>query len=373
MDISRGNAYNPGNPTVVLAPMADARIIEILVRGAAVGAFLGLAIAVGRGGASSARVTGVLFCLAAAAHTMTQFPPIEAAIGWAWPLVWALSVAGSGLFWAFATELFGDRPRLQVSRFFPAGVLLVLGVSALLSPPPVKRTLWLVHNMVGAGLMLHVLVIIAAQWRGDLVEPRRRLRGPILAAAALYALVLAGVESAEILGLSASALSPLAAVLLLTLSLTSIAAFLRADPALFGTARLGTPEQKVSVPTQDLPLLARLREVLERDEVWRRETLGIGELASLIGAPEHRVRKLINEGLGYRNFASLLNERRIAAAQRALSDPTQARTPVSAIAYEVGFASLGPFNRAFKEATGRTPTEWRREAVSGWPNSEISG
>jgi AraC-like DNA-binding protein len=56
-----------------------------------------------------------------------------------------------------------------------------------------------------------------------------------------------------------------------------------------------------------------------------------------------------------------------------LSDPAQARTPVSAIAYEMGFGSLGPFNRAFKGATGLTPTEWRRKALIGSPNSEISG
>jgi AraC-like DNA-binding protein len=352
--------------------MANGEILEALVRGAALGAFLGLAIAVGRGGASSARVTGVLLCLAAAAHTVMQFPPIEAAIGWAWPLAWVLSVTGAGLFWAFATELFGDRERSQMSRFLPAGVLLLISVSSLMSPPLVKRTLWLAHNVVAAGLMVHVLVTISAEWRGDLVEPRRRLRGPILAAAALYALVLAGVESAEILGRSASALSPLAAVLLLVLGLASVAAFLTADSALFGTARSGVPEQKTCVPAQDQPLLARLIEVLERDEVWRRETLGIGELAGILDAPEHRLRKLINERLGYRNFAAFLNKRRIAAAQHALSDPKRARTPVSAIAYETGFRSLGPFNRAFKSATGLTPTEWRRKTLIGSPNSEIS-
>ena len=350
--------------------MASGQILEVLVRGAAVGGFLGLAIAVGRGGASSARVTGVLFCLAAAAHTVAQFAPLAAATGWAWPLVWMLSVAGAGLFWAFATELFGDRIRSQMARFLPAAVLLAIGIFALFTPPPVARALWLAHNIVGAALMIHVLVMIAAEWRGDLVEPRRRLRGPILAAAALYTLVLAGVESAEVLGHSAAALSPLAAAVLLLLSLASIAAFLHADSALFGAARTEAPQQKTSVPAQDQALLARLMEVLERDEVWRREDFGIRDLAGIVDAPEHRLRKLINEGLGYRNFAAFLNERRIVAAQRVLSDPSHARKSVSTIAYETGFASLGPFNRAFKGATGLTPTEWRRKALVSSPNLE---
>jgi AraC-like DNA-binding protein len=157
------------------------------------------------------------------------------------------------------------------------------------------------------------------------------------------------------------------------LSLASIAAFLHADSALFGTARTEAPQPKTSVPVQDQALLARLMEVLERDEVWRREDLGIRELAGIVDAPEHRLRKLINEGLGYRNFAAFLNERRIVAAQRVLSDPSHARKSVSTIAYETGFASLGPFNRAFKAATGLTPTEWRRKALVGSPNLEIPG
>ncbi len=84
--------------------------------------------------------------------------------------------------------------------------------------------------------------------------------------------------------------------------------------------------------------------------------------------PEHRLRRLINGTLGYRNFASLINERRIAAARIVLADPAQASKSVAAIAFELGFGSLGPFNRAFKEATGATPTEWRAA-----PKRENSG
>ena len=62
-------------------------------------------------------------------------------------------------------------------------------------------------------------------------------------------------------------------------------------------------------------------------------------------------------------------QRRIVAARHALADPNHARTPVSAIAYQMGFGSVGPFNRAFKSATGLTPTEWRRKSLIGSPNS----
>jgi AraC-like DNA-binding protein len=50
-----------------------------------------------------------------------------------------------------------------------------------------------------------------------------------------------------------------------------------------------------------------------------------------------------------------------------LADPANARTPVSAIAFDLGYASLGPFNRAFKDATGLTPTAWRGRALDASP------
>ena len=97
----------------------------------------------------------------------------------------------------------------------------------------------------------------------------------------------------------------------------------------------------------------------------RKEGLTIGALAETVGIPEHRLRPLINDHLGFRNFAAFVNDRRIGAAKRLLRDPGKARLTVAAIAYDLGFGSLGPFNRAFKEATGVTPTEFRKTAAAG--------
>ena len=76
--------------------------------------------------------------------------------------------------------------------------------------------------------------------------------------------------------------------------------------------------------------------------------------------PEYRLRRLINQRLGYRNFNVFLNNHRIEEAKAALADPAQTEVPVITIAMDAGFQSLGPFNRAFKAVTGVTPTEYRR-------------
>jgi AraC-like DNA-binding protein len=68
-----------------------------------------------------------------------------------------------------------------------------------------------------------------------------------------------------------------------------------------------------------------------------------------------------------------VNSYRIEAAKRRLADPAEARSTVAAIAFDLGYGSLGPFNRAFRIATGSTPTEWRREALAGSPDLQKAG
>jgi AraC-like DNA-binding protein len=146
------------------------------------------------------------------------------------------------------------------------------------------------------------------------------------------------------------------------------AVFGRAEPV--APAALDTPR----IDPSDRITLEKLAEAMDKGAAWKDENLTIGTLAEKLGVPEHRLRRLINDNLGHRNFAAFVNTRRIERAKQTLADPAQSRTTVAAIAFDLGFGSLGPFNRAFKEATGKTPTQWRREALEkASPNSEISG
>ncbi|HWT50798.1 MAG TPA: AraC family transcriptional regulator, partial [Caulobacter sp.] len=131
------------------------------------------------------------------------------------------------------------------------------------------------------------------------------------------------------------------------------------------------PIETLDLTPADRLVLARLDKAMNENEVWRGEDLSIGTLAALVGAPEHRLRKLINGTLGHRNFADYVNGRRIEAAKVALADPEQALKSVSTIAYELGFASLGPFNRAFRAATGATPTAWRQDTTPAHPHLRL--
>jgi len=123
------------------------------------------------------------------------------------------------------------------------------------------------------------------------------------------------------------------------------------------------PIRNSNQPEVEPQLLNRLERLMTVERAYRREGLTIGALAALASLPEYRLRQVINEGLGYRNFNAFLNRYRIEEVKAALADPDQKDVPVLTIAMDAGFQSLGPFNRAFKAETGVTPTEFRRQAL----------
>jgi hypothetical protein len=64
---------------------------------------------------------------------------------------------------------------------------------------------------------------------------------------------------------------------------------------------------------------------MRTERIYRLEGLTIGVLANRLGLPEYRLRRLINQRLGYRNFSVFLNSFRIEEVKTALADPTHRR------------------------------------------------
>ncbi|MEN0086954.1 MAG: helix-turn-helix domain-containing protein [Pseudomonadota bacterium] len=159
------------------------------------------------------------------------------------------------------------------------------------------------------------------------------------------------------------------AISIIVFSLTSTLAFwmmrIREDlwPPAFSTSRAKSAIADNGLSIAENALAVRLEQAME-DGVWREEGLTIRILAERLKAPEHRLRRVINQGLGYRNFSAFINKRRVAAAAEAFANPDLADVPILTIAYESGFASLGPFNRAFRERMGQSPTDYRKHSLS---------
>ena len=328
------------------------------------------------------------FALGSAAHALTS------GIGTATPIsVWhapviALSTGNIVVFWLFTRALFDDTFKMRwwhgliwiVIVFFSlvsclwirpiATMRASFVVSDLLIPIAMARTSVIAINLLALGFIALAVVQTVSSWSADLVEGRRRLRVFIVSAAALYGGVNAVLQIAISGGETDITNVANSAVLAGIVAAISIAMTRVAADDLFAVA-VAVPQQ-VSPPSPstapessaaDQKLVDALLRLMADERIYRLENLTIGTLATKLGVPEYRLRRLINQRLGYRNFNTFLNNHRIEEAKAALADPTQAEVPVITLAMDAGFQSLGPFNRAFKATTGVTPSEYRRVRV----------
>jgi len=96
--------------------------------------------------------------------------------------------------------------------------------------------------------------------------------------------------------------------------------------------------------------------------------LRIADVAARLGQPEYKVSQCISAALGFANFNRLINHHRIERAKRVLADPDHDR-PILDVAFDCGFGSVGPFNRAFKDQLGLTPRAFRTASRSAGAGS----
>ncbi|MEN5169584.1 AraC family transcriptional regulator [Brevundimonas pondensis] len=105
----------------------------------------------------------------------------------------------------------------------------------------------------------------------------------------------------------------------------------------------------------------RILSLMTEEAIYVQPDLKVADLSRRLGEAEYRVSRSI-AGLGFRNFNQMANRFRIEEAKRRLADPALRRLPILTIAYDCGFGSIGPFNRAFKAETGQTPQAFRGRA-----------
>jgi AraC-like DNA-binding protein len=208
-------------------------------------------------------------------------------------------------------------------------------------------------------------------WQEDLVEARRKLRWAFLVIIGTFMFVVTVLERLLIPWDSVAtfyvhvALSILGAVLSIILLLTS---FQSGEPSYidpFRGEQVRAPESEANTnpsnSAQDAAIAAVHRAFADQ-RVYREGELTIASLAIKLAMPEYRLRKLIHEQLGYRNFNALLHNYRIAEACQDLADPAKNTLPILTIALTVGYNSINPFNRAFRDAKGMTPSAYRARA-----------
>jgi AraC-like DNA-binding protein len=346
--------------------------IDIALRGATVALLLVLAASLFRGfGTVLAGRLATAFALGSAAHAVSYSigatPPVSPAHA---PLI-ALSTGNVVVFWLFTRALFDEtfKLRRRHALLWAAVVVFSLVNCMWIAPASGARLAIVAINMIALGFIALAVTQTVASWSSDLVERRRGVRIFIVSAAALYG----GLNALLQIAMSGSGSAAIANTVNLAVLAGVVAAIcyamMRVDGAdLFAAAPEVHADTSAAVAVEssaaDQKLVDALMRLMGDERIYRHDNVTIGTLATRLGIPEYRLRRLINQRLGYRNFNVFLNEHRIAEAKAALADPSQAEVPVITIAMDAGFQSLGPFNRAFKATTGVTPTEYRRLKAS---------
>jgi len=313
-----------------------------------------------------------LFVLGVAAYVVESASGFGALdLRWRLP-IHVVSCGTPAAFWITMGAFFVDDFR---ARWYHALAWLALAVIAVVEMWVHATSIFALHSALSLLFVLLAIWHALAGRASDLVEGRRRLRVAFAVGTAIYTVLIVASDWLWPGGLADASLSLANAIGLMSViflfavlgSLPSIREPLRPAVARARSAQSldnGLPTAP-SPAGADAALTAALRKLIEHDKVYRESDLSIASLAQKLGIPEYRLRRLINEQLGHRNFSAFINGYRLAEAEAALGDPPQADVPVLTIALDAGFGSIGPFNRAFKAHTGLTPTEYRRARLTG--------
>ena len=256
-------------------------------------------------------------------------------------------------FWVLALP-----PLSLVAGLFIHSLLHVCSKNTLLCPGMFMWLQWL-------GSLSGGLVLLALWAHKNLFSVLRKSKGGMERYWLVLVLVMANVgaicinflgSEGDLGGDEADALQMVLGLAFIYLAITTLFRVypspvqLNAEPTRF-TSQTLTPEEK--------EIEARIKTLMEVDKLYHEPAFSRADLARELNISENTLSRVINVAFG-KSFPRLLNEFRVDDAKRMLQNP---EIPIQVVASEVGFNSLASFNRAFREITSITPSQYRLTAA----------
>tara|TARA_R110002096_G_scaffold169810_9_gene341650 strand:- start:168 stop:1232 length:1065 start_codon:yes stop_codon:yes gene_type:complete len=319
-----------------------------------------------------AAILGALSSFGAAGYLFGSQPQDYIPFGAGYYFVWFFAALGPVFIWLFSLSQFEDDFSLDIKHYGVAGLYSAFYVSEMTTcwggPPLCVETSDMAMTFVRLSLLVH-MVYVAWQGRADdLLEARRHFRTLYIVLVTVFTGTVTTIETwftdlaiyTEMYVFQAFSFTVLGMVLVLHIAKADRSVILVSGP---------NPDRKL--PKKQLPAdvterhdLEQITKAVAEDKTYLEAGLTIAALSEKVGLPEHRLRRLINRHLGYRNFSDFLNYYRISEAKERLAIVENRNQQILVIAMDLGYGSLGPFNRAFKERTGLTPSEYRKKALA---------
>jgi AraC-like DNA-binding protein len=320
-----------------------------------------------------------LFCLCLIAYLMLNLPLFASDFPTLFVLG-RLATLSPYVLWLIAYLLFVDEGHIKPLVWITIGFCFLARTAGQLAAafsPEVTENLahfivtQFIPQIAMLGFSIHTMVLGYHGYSDDLVVHRRRFRVLfILCMGAVVTAVLAvGTVSGILLFLDPESVSILAnfPAEIFTFYIFAISLFLNfrafrlSEEAMSLIPReraqsLRSDNNQVVTKLVDPATTRKLEELMTQEKLYTQTGLTISDLAERLDMQEYKLRRLINQSMGYRNFNQFLNNYRIQDASRQLQ---QTAAPVSSIALGVGYSSLSVFNKAFKDRFDMTPTEFR--------------
>lgn len=307
------------------------------------------------------------------------------------------------MYFLFSASLFDDNFKLRSMHFFAVAIVVLPPMLAgVLRFYSVNDWDWLLIELpqwLEFLLLAYALYIAVRYWGGDLVAQRRQLRIWFSGVTGVYItllivlreLIMPGSAALESFQFASAALVLLFTNVLLLNYQSNLWASSglpsRADATASDAVSNDRRHQNRDMVLDDAPdgflvndhvdavvdktpsipvapsTLKQIRQLMDEAHIYREMGLTLGKLAEEANIPAYKLREAINRGLGFRNFNDFLNSYRIEEAAARLRDKTQEDIQILVIALDAGFRSLSSFNKAFRQALGATPTEYRKSQL----------
>lgn len=219
-------------------------------------------------------------------------------------------------------------------------------------------------QLMHASFAIIALVLTVQGWRADLVESRRALRTIALVWFSLGALS-SSIGYAYIIDASAYQIASMHMFItyssVFVFTVIALLSF-RFSTSAFESLTAPSQPQNTDHTAEEEFELGRFHKIFQDQHSYLEPGLTIADLAKKMAMPQYKLRTLINKKLGYRNFNALLNEHRIKDACTQLSNPEKDNLPILTIALSMGYQSIAPFNVAFRDIVGLTPSAYRKQS-----------
>lgn len=108
-------------------------------------------------------------------------------------------------------------------------------------------------------------------------------------------------------------------------------------------------------------MMSRIRELMEQQQLFLNSELKLADVAAKLGTNRNVVSACINSQHGC-SFSQFVNDYRVSYAQQMMR--RQPDIKIAEVWISSGFSTESSFFRAFKTATGMTPTEWKAQGLA---------